>query len=116
MTTLRAALAHADPLRDEPSLSTTDARVMRGAILAAADSPAPIFLAWALPVALLVAAMIVAGTAAGRRISAPAIPREADVADALPARVERRQVQFDTPGGTRIIWTIDPNFQVRGLP
>jgi hypothetical protein len=25
---------------------------------------------------------------------------------------ERRQVQFATPGGTRIIWTLDPEFKL----
>ena len=26
---------------------------------------------------------------------------------------ERRQLQFATPGGTRIIWTFDPDFSVK---
>jgi hypothetical protein len=29
------------------------------------------------------------------------------------ANAERRQVQFSTPGGTRVIWTLDPEFELR---
>jgi hypothetical protein len=31
-----------------------------------------------------------------------------------PAPISATQLQFRTPGGTRIIWTIDPSFQLRG--
>jgi hypothetical protein len=27
---------------------------------------------------------------------------------------DRQQLQFSTPGGTRIIWVFDPNFEVKG--
>lgn len=116
MKTLKAVLEHADPLRDEPSLSTNDARVMRRTILGAVETPAPLSFPRALPVAALVAVMVVAGMAAGRRITVSPAPAASRAVDALPADDERRQVQFATPGGTRIIWTIDPNFQLRGLP
>lgn len=26
--------------------------------------------------------------------------------------VEKRQIQFATPGGTRVIWTLDPEFEI----
>lgn len=28
------------------------------------------------------------------------------------ATVARRQIQYATPGGTRIVWTLDPNFHM----
>ena len=33
--------------------------------------------------------------------------------DGAPAP-ERQQLQFSTPGGTRIIWVFDPGFEVKG--
>lgn len=43
--------------------------------------------------------------------------RSPDVETAAPAAVslERRQVQFATPGGTRIIWEINPEFSLREM-
>ena len=42
-------------------------------------------------------------------------PRPAEsVAPAAPP-LERRQVQFATPGGTRIIWEINPEFTLREM-
>ena len=41
----------------------------------------------------------------------PSAPEPARVASASPAMV--RQLQFATPGGTRIIWQFDPNFSLR---
>ena len=71
----------------------------------------------ALPVAAVVVLMIAAGAAAGRRLNGPD-PASVRQEAARPADdlQERRQVQFSTPGGTRIIWTIDPNFQIGVLP
>jgi hypothetical protein len=114
MKDLRAVLEAADPLRDEPPLPTTDARDMRRRVLAGAATPVAMTFPRALPVAALIVVMLVAGIAAGRRL-APSAPRPADDAAAsMPLNGERRQVQFATPGGTRIIWTIDPNFTMRG--
>jgi hypothetical protein len=115
MKDLRAVLEAADPLRGEPSLATTDARDMRRRVLVAAEAPVLMAFPRALAVAALVTVMIVAGVAAGRRFAAVNPPRAADEAGMkLPGDGERRQVQFATPGGTRIIWTIDPNFHMRG--
>lgn len=114
MKNVRTLLEQSDPLRYEPELSTMDAREIRRTMLGAVETMSAVFFPRALPVAALVVVMVVAGTAAGRRLSvrAPAHPAgERAGAPAVPD--ERRQVQFATPGGTRIIWTIDPNFQLR---
>ena len=123
MKNLRALLQESDPVHDDPALSTTDAREIRRAMLGAVETVPSLFFPRTLPVAALVVVMIVAGATAGRRLTAPpsvqtANGREGARAGAqspgIPAgNVERRQVQFATPGGTRIIWTIDPNFQMR---
>jgi hypothetical protein len=31
-----------------------------------------------------------------------------------PSTPDRQQLQFSTPGGTRIIWVFDPGFEVKG--
>jgi hypothetical protein len=115
MKDLRAVLEAADPLRDAPSISSADARDIRRRVLGAAETPVLMIFPRALPVAALVVVMIVAGLAAGRRFATAAPPRAAeDATMRRPVDGDRRQVQFATPGGTRIIWTIDPNFHMRG--
>ena len=112
MNNLRNLLENADPLRHEPGLEPADAQAMRRRMLAAASTMSIVAWPRALPVAAVIVLMIAAGAVAGRRLngSDPAAIRPA-VADASVDAHERRQVQFSTPGGTRIIWTIDPNFQ-----
>ena len=115
MKNLRDVLEDADPLRSEPSLPAADARDISRRILAAAETPVLLTFPRALPVAALVVVMIVAGMIAGRRFAAATPATDSDAAAVqLPGEGERRQVRFATPGGTRIIWTIDPNFHMRG--
>ena len=113
---LRTLLRESDPLRDQPALPTPEAQAIRRAMLGSARSE-PIAL-WprALPVAALIVLMLVVGAMAGRRLSPqqPAVT-PGDIVDASP-NYDRRQVQFATPGGTRIIWTIDPNFHIGVMP
>ena len=90
---------------------------MRRAVVAAAETqvsaafwPRPMFLA------ATVAVTIVVGVALGAGLPQRALrPPAAGLALSEPAasttRVdERRQLQFATPGGTRIIWVFDPEF------
>lgn len=62
---------------------------------------------WALGGALTMAA--VAGILIAR--THPAAP--AAVPDAPSATGDMRQLQFSTPGGTRIIWQFNPDFSLR---
>ena len=59
----------------------------------------------------MVALTIFAGVLAGLRLSP--VPPQSVVADAPEPADGRRQFQFSTPGGTRIIWVFDPEFQVK---
>ena len=114
---LRSLLEHADPLRGESGLSEADAARMRQAILSARSDrePAPRFWPRAVAVAAVVLLMVVAGTIAGLR-RPEGVPPAAEKAVAIPeAAGERLQLQFATPGGTRIIWTLDPEFKVGGV-
>jgi hypothetical protein len=112
MKDLTHRLRDADPLRHEPGLPSDSRDAMRRAIVAAAEPDTPRHPHWRAPVALAAMAVIaVMGVAAAHRFADDRQRREAAGAQAEPAPT---QVQFQTPGGTRIIWTIDPSFQLAG--
>jgi len=107
MDELRRSLQAGDPLRHEPALEPADVDAMRRAVLAARPSPRGSH-AIMLAIATSLAALVVAGAWIVRSTPAPA-------ASALPTAVgerviSRRQLQFSTPGGTRVIWTFDSDF------
>ena len=119
MKSLHELLVEADPLRVEPPLSDAEAQTMRRTVLAptARREPAITFWPGAVPVAALVVMMIVAGAAAGRRLEPPEpVTTKAVVGLERAPETERTQVQFATPGGTRIIWTLDPHFDLGVMP
>jgi hypothetical protein len=111
----RIRLGDGDPAR-EARLDPAAAAHMRRRVLAAVQ---PAFArAWAWPppvtVAATVALMIGAGAAAGLQL-----PMQEPVPESAPSRAAReaadrtRQLQFSTPGGTRIIWVFDPQFTLK---
>ena len=115
MKDLRSLLEEADPLRRESGLSEDEAARMHAVVVNAArqavrSSP---FWSGALAMATAVALIVIAGTLNEMRPPNRAVVSQ-EVAPAIVkvASVERRQLQFSTPGGTRIIWTIDPEFQL----
>lgn len=116
MKDLRTLLKESDPLRDDPGLSAADAQAIRRAMLRAVNTMSTVFWPRALPVAALVVMMLVTGALAGRRLRGPEPAVAANPHVDVAGSHERRQVQFSTPGGTRIIWTIDPNFQLGVAP
>jgi hypothetical protein len=116
MKPVRSVLEDADPLRIEPELSADDAQRMRHVILSSSRQAAAARAWWrpALAVAAILILMAVAGTIAGLR--APTRESKVDGSHALvePADAgERLQVQFATPGGTRVIWTLSSDFALR---
>lgn len=115
MKDIRAWLTEADPLRAEPLISEDDASRMRRVVVSAASVRESPRLFWprAIAIAALVVLMVAAGTLGGRR-TAP-LEHDATVGGEAPSAIdERRQLQFATPGGTRIIWTLDPHFKIEG--
>ena len=113
---LGALLRDADPLAREGGLSAEHAASIRRAALAAAGQRPPTMASWPGPifVAATVAATLAAGVALGRWLPAPgATVFDSSVAPSSSSSVAsnaRRQLQFATPGGTRIIWVFDPEF------
>ena len=109
-------LREGDPISREGGISAADVSRMRRAIVAAArDRESATNLWWPKPmiVAATVAVTLMAGVLVGRLLPARdvAIVGGADDVSLDSARpIERRQLQFASPGGTRIIWVFDPDF------
>ena len=114
---IHALLDAADPLRHEPELSASDSARMRQAVLAAIPRETPSIAWWprALAAAALVVLMVIAGTVSSRKKAVSIESGEATKVAVPSEPPERRQLQFATPGGTRIIWTLDPEFKIEGV-
>jgi hypothetical protein len=116
MTRIGDALRAADPLRDDPSLQPDDVRAIRRLVIETARREGHGSFFWFQPVAVaaVVVLMISVGITAGRRLPAVAsAPGSQARARSLDREVEPRQLQFATPGGTRIIWIFDPQFSLK---
>ena len=108
-------LREGDPIAREGGLSPADVGRMRRAVVSAADHESAMAAWWPRPIliAATVAVTLMAGVIVGHRLPS----RDAAIADDAgerPSRAavsaERRQLQFASPGGTRIIWVFDPEF------
>jgi hypothetical protein len=110
---LRTRLAEADPLQREPALPDADTARMRRVILETPPAAEIERAFW--PGALAVAGALALAIAGGIFIGDgnTSTPPESAATVQTPVDAgERRQVQFATPGGTRIIWTLDPEFKM----
>jgi hypothetical protein len=117
MNELRDWLKEGDPVANEPPLSEADVQRMRRAIADAGESRASSFSDWARgswATATIVVAITIAvgmtrwftplpdvrnGDAGATSTSEPSQP------------AARRQVQLIAPGGTRVIWIFNDEFQ-----
>ena len=108
-------LRDGDPAANEPGLSPQTAADMRRAMLNEAPVAEAGRYSWhqALALATMVALTVAAAVIAGRPpvLPEPVVDRPAQVA--APGEGEKRQIQFATPGGTRIIWVFDSEFKVK---
>jgi len=113
-------LRDGDPVAREGGLSADHVDAMRQAVIAAAlDRRATTWWPGPLFVAATVAATLVAGVALGRLLPArdrttSMLARRASVGTSAArgnvGEDVKTQLQFATPGGTRIIWVFDPDF------
>ena len=117
MKTLTDRLRDADPVAREPRLDPDIVAALRRTVVAAAREAEPADGYWfgrqlALASALL--ALTVGGLLSAHRVTADR-QRHAGAGLAPRAASEQpTQLHFSTPGGTRVVWTIDPGFQLRG--
>ena len=109
-----AHLRAGDPLIDEPAMSPADVDAMRRAIVAAADRSAQSPAWWPPMLALVATAAAMVIAVVGARVRVKQVPRRppapAAIESASATSTGRRQLQFSTPGGTRVIWVFDPEF------
>jgi hypothetical protein len=117
MTELKTRLIESDPIRLEGELPETDAQRMRRMVVAAANAPATSSAIWRRPFAFatLAALLVIVGAIAGHQRGEPQValaPPEA-LTSGGGGDAERRQLQFSTPGGTRIIWIFDQNLRLQ---
>jgi hypothetical protein len=113
MNDLTRRLRDADPVRLEAGLTEEARDMMRRSVIAAAENGPAAGPRWRQPIALAAMTVLVAfGVSAAHRYATTHDPVRA-VSAAAP-QASATQVQFRTPGGTRIIWTIDPAFQLGG--
>jgi hypothetical protein len=105
-------LRDGDPIAREPAMTDDEVERMRRHLLAAHVEPRPERLVARL--ALAATAALAALTATWWIHGAPRAPQERPSLQAADdANPVRRQLQFATPGGTRVIWIFDSNFDVR---
>ena len=111
MNDWRTALRDEDPAA-HAQLRADEVQAMRRAVLSAVPAPAaaPARL-WFQPlvVAATIALMIGTGAVAGRR-AASHEPSASSAGTAADGEQQTRQLQFATPGGTRIIWVFNSEF------
>jgi len=117
MDEITRQLRDADPVPREPGLSNEQKADIRRAMLAAAPRDARttaiglwknLSMAAALTVIVVIGVMFVRNgdtVPIGERTPPPPASDSSDGG--------RTQLQFSTPGGTRIIWTIDPAFHLK---
>ena len=119
MNDIGARLRAADPLIHDPAagaMTPEEIDEMRRTILAAARSGKA--LSWFPPLLALVAtaaALVIAVVGARMRGTAGetshgTVPRAAQRVESSAGADGKRQLQFATPGGTRVIWVFDPEF------
>lgn len=123
MIDVRRLLREADPLKQdseefEAGLSPGEAQVIRREMLDALSQAPALVPLWQRPVAVGAFAMLMLAVSglAGHRWS-PDSSRA--VTDRMPAdggssgELDCRQLQFSTPGGTRIIWIFDESLRLQ---
>jgi len=108
---LRKQLIDGDPVAHEPELSARHTQAMRQRVLLEARTQQATTeregLSRAFGLAAALAACLIAGVTIGLRMN-----ERQPIAPAPASQHVVRQLQFSTPGGTRIIWTFHQEFEL----
>jgi hypothetical protein len=113
MKDLKTLLRDADPVVHERGLPHETVAELRRAVVAAAHAAEvnPVLWGRQFAMATCLTVMVLAGLVAAHRV--PPAVRAVPVPATSTASDQRTQIHFSTPGGTRIVWTLDPGFQLR---
>jgi len=123
MTDWRTRLRESDPARDA-EMAALDVQRIRSVVVSAANqADRRVVFVWPRAFVAAAAALVlvcVTALTALHRAASDMQPREAaqyqgeqgTTQDGM--QIERTQLQFTTPGGTRIIWVFDTQFDVKG--
>ena len=108
-------LKQGDPIDGEPPPADGDLQRMRRLVMMAVLEPPRA--AWPQPifVAATLAGAIATSVVVGRQLPRPQTRQTAAPVTPILSSVSEpvtRQLQFETPGGTRIIWVFDPEFKL----
>jgi hypothetical protein len=111
MKTWQALLREHDPAGDT-RLVPEHASTIRAAAVTAAARPQSQGVAWQRPLAIaaIILLMVGSGVVAGLRVAERDRLESIAAIDPGDEPAERRQLQFSTPGGTRIIWVFNSEF------
>jgi hypothetical protein len=115
MRDLRSELQRSDPLAREGGPSPGDVELMRHRILSSRPPVTPRRVGARLVLAVVLAVAAVSGALLTRsRLSPDRSDPPGDARVGGNGGVSAsRQVQYRTPGGTRVFWTLNPNLEVR---
>lgn len=115
MTDIRTSLIEHDPLTAEPVLPQPDVEAIRRRMLTARPMPAPGGWTWTMTLAAALTAIVVAGVSVTSRtgLGHADAPARTGFAAGADVTSTRRQLQFATPGGTRVIWVFNADFETR---
>jgi hypothetical protein len=115
MKLLQKWLRDADPIALEPAVDASDLQQMRARVVAAAEahtaSGRAREISWR-PIAALGCCVVAAIVLARQhRDGAPAPAARSPAQLAVDSVRVPREIHFATPGGTRVIWLFDPEFE-----
>jgi len=112
MKSLADWLREGDPIARDPGLAQDESAALRRRVVQEASVRRDQRFGWREPLTLVgaLALLIIAAMVTDRRVPVPQPQRGSAL---QPSPAERRQLQFSTPGGTRIIWTFDPDFSLK---
>jgi hypothetical protein len=118
MRDIHTWLELADPLKHESPLADADLQRMRRTIITAAHEPAVRPTLWWghwIAAAVAVAVLVIVSTYRSGRAPLGVARDDAGASIATePPVTTPRQLEFVTPGGTRVIWYFNPDFEVKG--
>jgi len=106
-------LKQGDPTGNEPPLTPDDLQRMRRLVTTTLPEPLPRLWPRPLVVMATLALALASSVVIGRRLPAPhTTPPGKAVIQPLTQAGSVSQLEFTTPGGTRIIWTFEPDFKL----